>query len=154
MEEYQDSEKKEIGDAESMNLKEVIKAYNFPLSQKRINNLRNEPQISIISNLFLIEYIDSIHKIYLYSYQILPAITDDNFPLKKVIYQKKEGLIPNEFKKSIFAGNNVYVCIANYKQRNLCHFELSTSIKKEIKLKRAKIINFSDINNNKEAIIF
>ena len=125
MEENKEQKIKEMGDSD--NLKEAMRSYVYPLLPKRNNNLRNEPQVSIISNLFPIEYIDSIHKLYLYSIEILPTIADDNFPLKRVIYQKIESLLPEEFKKVVFAGNNLYVCVANYKQRDLSYFELSTS---------------------------
>ena len=151
MEENKEQKIKEMGDSD--NLKEAMRSYVYPLLPKRNNNLRNEPQVSIISNLFPIEYIDSIHKLYLYSIEILPTIADDNFPLKRVIYQKIESLLPEEFKKVVFAGNNLYVCVANYKQRDLSYFELSTSIKKVeyiIKLNKIKIVDFTNINNNKD----
>ena len=107
-----------LNNIQGNNLREVIRTYQYPLTPKKNMNLRNEPQVSIISNLFPIQYIDSFHKIFLYSIEILPSISDDNFPLKRVIHQKIESLLPEEFKKIIFAGNNLYACITNPKKKD------------------------------------
>ena len=131
----------------------AMKTYEYPLAPKRNANLRNETQVSIISNLFPIEYIDSMHKILLYSIEILPTISDENFPLKRIIYQRIESLLPEEFKKTFFAGNNLYACVANINNRDLSLIELSASANKTdyvIKLNKAKEINFRDIANNND----
>ena len=140
-------------ETEKSNLREIIRAFKYPLTPKKNNNLRNEPQVSIISNLFPIEYTDSIHKIFLYSIEILPTISDDNFPLKRVVFQKIEDLLPEEFKKNIFAGNNLYSCMANYNNKDMSYFEYSATVKNEnykVKLNKVKTIDFTEINNNGE----
>ena len=140
-----------LNDSQGNNLREAIRTYKYPLTPRKNNNLRNEPQVSIISNLFPIQYIDSFHKIFLYSIEILPTISDDNFPLKRVIHQKIESLLPEEFKKIIFAGNNLYACITNHKKKDLSYLEFSASVKNveyKVKLNKAKIIDFREIKNN------
>ena len=140
-------------DKERSNLRDIIRAYKYPLTPKKNNNLRNDPQVSIISNLFPIQYTDSIHKIYLYSIEILPTISDDNYGLKRLVSQKVEDLLPQEFKKNIFAGNNLYSCIANADNKDFSYFEFSTIVRKEnykVKLNKVKTIDFTEINNNGE----
>ena len=129
----------------------AIRTYDYPQCPKINANLRNDPKVSIISNLFPIEYIDSIHTIAIYSIEFLPTISDENYPLKRIIQQHLETLLPEEFKKTFFAGNNLYACITNYNNKNLSSFEFSTSINKvqyKIKINKAKEVNFQEINNN------
>ena len=147
------TENKEANDVERSNLRTAIRNYNYPITPKKNSNLRNDQQVSIISNLFPIQYIDSIHKMILFSIEILPTISDDNFPLKRIIHQKLENLLPEEFKKIIFAGNNLYACISNAQNKDFSILEFSTTIKEEkynIKLIKSRIINFSEINNNEK----
>ena len=135
------------------NFRNALRSYDYPQFPKRNDNLRNEPKVSIISNLFPIEYIDSSHKIFLYSIEILPTISDENFPLKRIIHQHIESQLPEEFKKTFFSGNNLYACVSNYKNKDLSYIELTASANKQdyiIKLDKAKEINFRDLTNNKE----
>ena len=136
---------------EMNDFRSAIKTYDYPQSPKINANLRNEPKVSIISNLFPIEYIDEIHTIAIYSIEYLPTISDENFPLKRVLHQHLESLLPEEFKKTFFAGNNLYACITNYNNKNLSSFEFTTSTNKieyKIKINKAKEVNFREINNN------
>ena len=83
----------------------------------------------------------------------MPTISDDNFPLKRVVFQKIEDLLPEEFKKNIFAGNNLYSCMANYNNKDMSYFEYSATVKNEnykVKLNKVKTIDFTEINNNGE----
>ena len=142
-------------ESERNSIWKAIKTYEYPIAPKKNQNLRNESQVSIISNLFPVEYIDSMHKILLYSIEILPTISDENFPLKRIVYQHIESQLPEEFKKTFFAGNNLYACVANYQNKDLSLIELTTSANKTdyvIKLYKAKEINFRDLtkNNDKE----
>ena len=68
--------------------KKAIQTFDYPQIPKRNPHLRKDLQASVITNLFPIVYIDSSHKLYNYSIEILPSISDDNFPLKRVIYNK------------------------------------------------------------------
>ena len=136
---------------ENNSLREAISTYDYPTFPTINSNLRNDPKVSIISNLFPIEYIDSIHTIANYSIEFLPTISDENYPLKRVIQQHLESLLPEEFKRTFFAGNNLFACIANYQNKNLSSFEFSTTVNKveyKIKINKAKEIDFSQINNN------
>ena len=117
-------------DPENDALKAAINTFDYPKFPKINTNLRNDPKVSIISNLFPIEYIDSIHAIVIYSIEFLPTISDENFPLKRIIQQHLESLLPEEFKRTFFAGNNLYACIANYQNKNLSSFEFSTTVNK------------------------
>ena len=133
--------------------KAAIKTYEYPKCPTINSNLRNDPKVSIISNLFPIEYIDSIHTISIYSIEFLPTISDDNYPLKRIIQQHLESLLPEEFKKTFFAGNNLYACIANFQNKNLSTFEFFIIVDKieyKIKINKAKEIDFQQINNNDE----
>ena len=136
---------------ENNSLRTAISTYDYPRFPKINSNLRNDPKVSIISNLFPIEYIDQIHTIANYSIEFLPTISDENYPLKRVIQQHLESLLPEEFKRTFFAGNNLFACIANYQNKDLSTFEFSTTVNKvqyKIKINKAKEIDFSQINNN------
>ena len=136
-------------DPEKSELLSALKTYNYPMAPKKNISMRKEMQVSVITNLFPIEYIDPIHKIYNYSIIILPSISDDNFPLKRVIQQRVEKSLPNEFKKIIFAGNNMYACITNKDNKDLSLIELTVSVQKNdynVTLKLAKEIDFSRLD--------
>ena len=136
---------------ENNSFKAAISTYDYPKFPQINSNLRNDPKVSIISNLFPIEYIDSIHTIAIYSIEFLPTISDENFPLKRIIQQHLESQLPEEFKRIFFAGNNLYACIANFQNKNLSTFEFSTTVNKieyKIKINKAKEIDFQQINNN------
>lgn len=140
-------------DAERNYLRTAIRNFAYPSTPKKNANLRNDPQVSIISNLFPIQYIDSIHKMILFSIEILPTISDDNFPLKRVIHQKLEALLPEEFKKIIFAGNNLYACISNTQNKDFSCLDFQATVKDvkySIKLIKTRIINFGEINNSEK----
>ena len=102
------NQQNQANDAERKAFINEMNNYDYPATPKKNGNLRNETQVQIISNLFPIEYVDSIHKMFLYSIEILPTIADDNYPLKRVIYQRIESQLPPEFKKVIFA-----ICLHN-----------------------------------------
>ena len=148
-------ENKQATESERNSMWNAIKSFDYPLAPKKNANLRTETQVSIISNLFPVEYIDAMHKILLYSIEILPTISDENFPLKRIIHQHIESQLPEEFKKTFFAGNNLYACVTNTQNKDLSLIELATSVNKTeyaIKLNKAKEINFRDLtkNNDKE----
>lgn len=148
-------EAKQTTESERNSMWNAIKSFDYPLAPKKNANLRTETQVSIISNLFPVEYIDAMHKILLYSIEILPTISDENFPLKRIIHQHIESQLPEEFKKTFFAGNNLYACVTNTQNKDLSLIELTTSVNKTeyaIKLNKAKEINFRDLtkNNDKE----
>ena len=133
--------------------KKAIQTFDYPQIPKRNPHLRKDVQASVITNLFPIVYIDSSHKLYNYSIEILPSISDDNFPLKRVIYNKLETELPQEFRKMIFHGNNLYACITENKDMNLKEIEKIVKLKEQeysVKLKKASEINFSNlcINDN------
>jgi aubergine-like protein len=150
MEAKQQSQANDANDMERKAFLNEANNYDYPSTPKKNENLRNETQVQIISNLFPIEYVDSIHKMFLYSIEILPTIADDNYPLKRVIYQRIESQLPPEFKKVIFAGNNLYACITNSSNKDLSVIEFSITIKEEysLKLRQVKEISFTDLQNN------
>ena len=126
----------------------AIQSFDYPIIPKRNTNLRNDSQASVITNLFPILYIDSIHKLYNYSIEILPSISDDNFPLKRVIYNLLETELPAGFKKIIFHGNNLYACVTKDKDLNLTLVEKTVKVQNQdysVKLKLASEINFSNL---------
>ena len=152
MEANQPNQGTAASDAERKAFINEMNNYDYPATPKKNGNLRNETQVQIISNLFPIEYVDSIHKMFLYSIEILPTIADDNYPLKRVIYQRIESQLPPEFKKVIFAGNNLYACITNSSNKNLSDIELFITIKEEytLKLRQVKEISFTDLQKNSD----
>ena len=87
----------------------AIQSYDYPLFPKKNPSLRKDIEAQVITNLFPIVYIDSFHKLYNYSIEILPSISDDNYPLKRVIYNLLEADLPPAFKKVIFHGNIIIV---------------------------------------------
>ena len=139
MEDKQQSQANDANDMERKAFLNEANNYDYPSTPKKNENLRNETQVQIISNLFPIEYVDSIHKMFLYSIEILPTIADDNYPLKRVIYQRIESQLPPEFKKVIFAGNNLYACITNSSNKDLSVIEFSITIKEEYSLKLRQV---------------
>lgn len=153
MEESHQVQEKGNDDKERTDLRAAIRTFDYPTTPQKNLNLRNDPKVSLITNLFPIQYIDSIHKIFLYSIEISPQIPDDNSILKRSIYHRVESLLPEEFKKIIFSGNNLYTCITNQNNKDLSYIECSTSEKNvdyKVKLTKIKDINFDEISNNKD----
>jgi len=126
----------------------AIQSFDYPEFPKRNINLRKDLTASVITNLFPILYIDSFHKLYNYSIEILPSISDDNFPLKRVIYNLLETELPAGFKKIIFHGNNLYACVTKEKDLNLTMVEKTVKVQNQdysVKLKLASEINFTNL---------
>ena len=140
-------------DKERNSLRTAIKNFEYPTTPQKNMNLRNEPSVPLITNLFPFKYIDSLHKIFLYSIEISPQIPDDNSLLKRSIYHRIESLLPEEFKKVFFSGNNLYTCITNYNNKDLSYIECATAEKNveyNVKLSKTKEIDFAEISNNKD----
>ena len=70
MEAKQQTQANDANDAERKAFFNEANNYDYPSTPKKNENLRNETQVQIISNLFPIEYVDSIHKMFLYSIEI------------------------------------------------------------------------------------
>ena len=128
----------------------AIQSYDYPLFPKKNPSLRKDIEAQVITNLFPIVYIDSFHKLYNYSIEILPSISDDNYPLKRVIYNLLEADLPPAFKKVIFHGNNLYACVTKDKDMNFTKMEKTVKVKEQdyaVKLKLASEINFGNLQN-------
>ena len=137
--------------------KKAIQTFDYPTTPKRNLQLRKDNQALVITNLFPLEYLSQFHKLYNYSIEILPTISDDNFPLKRVIYNKLETELPSGFRKIIFHGNNLYACVTVEKDLNLTNIEKTVKVQNQdysVKLKFAAEINFRNLcfndNENQE----
>ena len=137
--------------------KKAIQTFDYPTTPKRNLQLRKDNQTLVITNLFPLEYLSQFHKLYNYSIEILPTISDDNFPLKRVIYNKLETELPSGFRKIIFHGNNLYACVTVEKDLNLTNIEKTVKVQNQdysVKLKFAAEINFRNLcfndNENQE----
>ena len=137
--------------------KKAIQTFDYPTTPKRNLQLRKDGQALVITNLFPLEYLSQFHKLYNYSIEILPTISDDNFPLKRVIYNKLETELPSGFRKIIFHGNNLYACVTVEKDLNLTNIEKTVKVQNQdysVKLKFAAEINFRNLcfndNENQE----
>ena len=137
--------------------KKAIQTFDYPTTPKRNLQLRKDNQALVITNLFPLEYLSQFHKMYNYSIEILPTISDDNFPLKRVIYNKLETELPSGFRKIIFHGNNLYACVTVEKDLNLTNIEKTVKVQNQdysVKLKFAAEINFRNLcfndNENQE----
>lgn len=127
-----------------------IQSYPYPNFPKRNANLRKDQQTTVVTNLFPIVYIDALHKLYNYSIEILPSISDDNFPLKRVIYNILENELPSQFKKVIFHGNNLYACVTQDKDIDFNYIEKKVNVQNQdyiAKIKLASEINFCNLNS-------
>ena len=127
----------------------AINSFKYPLFPQKNSNLRRDPQTSVITNLFPIVYIDPIHKLYNYSIEILPSISDENYPLKRVVYNMLEPELPAQFKKIIFHGNNLYACVTKDKDMDLTFVEKTVKVQGQdylVKLKFANEINFENLS--------
>ena len=60
MEQSQKNQSNDANDMERNTLITAMRNFDYPSTPKKNNNLRTEPQVLIVSNLFPIEYIDSI----------------------------------------------------------------------------------------------
>lgn len=132
---------------DALTMKE-IQTYDYPTIPKRNPNLRKDSQTTVITNLFPIQYIDKFHKLYNYFIEILPSISDDNFPLKRMIYNILETELPPNFKKVIFHGNNLYACITQDEESDLSYIEKNVKAQDQdysVKLKLASEINFMNL---------
>ena len=138
-------------ESERQNFKLKLLAYQYPPMPQRDINLRqqqNQKKIKIITNLFEIKLIDEYHKFALYSVDIMPEISADNFSLRRQIYNNLD--MPKCFKKFFWAGNNFYSLINEDKEQDYSNIEKDEEVNGviyNIKLKKIKEISFKNINH-------
>ena len=139
-------------ESERQNFRQKLNSFIYPPMPKKNYNLRqgqyNQNNISIITNLFEIKFVDEFHKFTLYNVEILPEIALDNFSLKRQIYSNIK--LPNDFKKIFWAGNNLYTIIKEENNHNYNFIEIKAEINKNeynIKLTKLKEVSFRKIND-------
>ena len=139
-------------DSEKQNFRLKLSSFVYPLMPKRNSNLRLQQQnnLKISTNLFELKLIDEVHKFTLFSIEILPEIANDNYPLRRQIYNVIETYLPKSFKKSFFAGNNLYSFILDENAKNYKEKEINEEINKTkycIKLKQIQEIELRKVND-------
>ena len=137
-------------ESELQNYRQKLNSFKYPPMPKRNDILRQEQncnKILIITNLFEITFIDLIHKFSLYTVEILPEVDANNYSLKRQIYSNIN--LPNDFKKTFWAGNNLYAIIAEEKNKSYEKFIIKEEINNtnyNIALKKIKEVTFKQIN--------
>ena len=79
-------------ESEQQLLRKKIKEFKYPKIPKRNRELRenNQTNLTISSNLFELKFRYDNYKFTLFSINILPEVSDDNYPLMRIIYSKIE----------------------------------------------------------------
>jgi hypothetical protein len=118
---------------------------NYNIRQKYPNHFL------ITANLFEIKFTDDIHKLTLYNVEISPEVALDNYSLKRQIYSNIK--LPDIFKKTFWAGNNLYAIITEEKDKSYEIIKTNEEINKtnyNIKLQKIKDISFQQIKDLNE----
>ena len=132
-------------------IRKKLNSFQYPSMPLKDYNLRKRESFQrnrlITTNLYEIKFVDEFHKFALYKVEILPEIAEDNYTLKKQIYSNIE--LPKSFKKSFWAGNNLYTLITEEKGQNYDIIKISEEINKikyNVQLKKIKDVSFKKIN--------
>ena len=141
-------------ESERLNFRQKLTNFQYPSMPKRNYNIRQEYKNNflITTNLFEIKFIDKIHKFALYIVEILPEVALDNYSLKRQIYSNIK--LPNNFKKTFWAGNNLFAIITEEKDKSYDIIKINEEINKtnyNIKLQKIKDISFQQIKDLNEA---
>ena len=137
-------------ESERQNFRQKLNSFIYPSMPTRNYTLRhhqNHNNILITTNLFEIKFIDLIHKFSLYTIEILPEVASDNYSLKRQIYANIK--LPNDLKKTFWAGDNLYAIIAEEKSKDYEKYIIKEEINKtnyNITLKKIKEVTFKQIN--------
>ena len=81
----------------------------YPKAPPKNQSLRkNDPKVSLSTNLMRLTFSDPLQKVYIYSIDISPELAKDNFFLQNKIYKTIEHQLSEYFVKKIFAGLNLF----------------------------------------------
>jgi hypothetical protein len=128
--------------------------YKYPVMPKKIMELRiNQNNVGtplICSNLYSLKFTNLNYKLALFSVEILPEIANDNFTLMRQIHYHIEPLLPKNFKKCFYSGNNLYAIIDDNINSNYEKIEINEEIDKIkyiIKIKKISSFTFKDVTD-------
>ena len=139
-------------ESEQQLLRKKIKEFKYPKIPKRNRELRenNQTNLTISSNLFELKFRYDNYKFTLFSINILPEVSDDNYPLMRIIYSKIEIYLPKCFKKTFWAGKNMFAIIAEKEGENYEKFEIKVELDKiqyNLIFEKVKEISFKKVDD-------
>ena len=139
-------------ESEQQLLRKKIKEFKYPKIPKRNRELRenNQTNLTISSNLFELKFRYDNYKFTLFSINILPELSDDNYPLMRIIYSKIEIYLPKCFKKTFWAGKNMFAIIAEKEGENYEKFEIKVELDKiqyNLIFEKVKEISFKKVDD-------
>ena len=141
-------------ESERQIFRKKLSSFVYPTMPKTNKSLREESleKLRIGTNLYELKFIDQYHKLTLFKIEILPLIDNDNFILRRQIYNYIELALPKSFKKSFFGGNILLTFINEDKseKNNIELIELKEEINNmqyNIKLTKIKEIELKKVND-------
>ena len=141
-------------DSENQIKEEKIKNFIYPIMPKRNPHLYEKNQTKKIStNLFELKYNDFFHNLTLFKIETNPDLSENNFILRRKIYNYIETNFPKNFKRNFFNGNVLFSFIyvendAQKKAYNAIKFKEAIDEKEyEITLTKIKEIKFKEVND-------
>ena len=141
-------------DSELQIRNEQIQNFIYPNMPKSNPHLYDKNKTRIIStNLFQLEYNDIFHNLTLFKIEEKPSLEENNYFLRRKIYNYIETHFPKNFKKNFFSGNILFsvIYVENQEQKNLYNkisFNETIGEKEyEITLTKIKEIKFKEVND-------
>ena len=141
-------------DSELQIRNEQIQNFIYPNMPKSNPHLYDKNKTRIIStNLFQLEYNDIFHNLTLFKIEEKPSLEENNYFLRRKIYNYIETHFPKNFKKNFFSGNILFsvIYVENQEQKNLYNkisFKETIGEKEyEITLTKIKEIKFKEVND-------
>ena len=141
-------------DSEIQARREKIQNFIYSPMPKRNTNLYDKNiKIKIATNLFELNFKDTFHNLTLFKIEVNPPFEENNYFLKRKIYNYIEANFPKNFKKNFFGGNVLFSIIFFENERdkekyNEISFKEKINEKNyEITLRRIKEVKFKDVNN-------
>ena len=141
-------------ESELREFRKKFKEFKYPIMPKRNPELRQNYQksnILITTNLFELKFRYDYYRLTLFSISILPEVDKDNDPLRRKIYNKIDNYLPKSFfKKTFWAGQNLYAIINNNEGKEYENIEIKVEIDDvpySLKLDKVKEISFKNVND-------
>ena len=141
-------------DSEIQDRRKKIQNFIYSPMPKRKNELYDKcDKIKIATNLFDLQFKDKFHNLTLFKIEVNPPFEENNYFLRRKIYNYIEANFPKNFKKNFFGGNVLFSFIfcENEKEKNnyekIIFKEKINEKDYEITLTKIKEVKFKDIND-------
>ena len=121
----------------------------YPKAPPKNQSLRkNDPKVSLSTNLMRLTFSDPLQKVYIYSIEISPELAKDNYSLQRRIYKTIEAKLSEYFIKIMFAGLNLFGSTKD-PQNEIIIKETVENNEYTVTFKKVGLLNFEEVFDNK-----